>query len=262
MTQLVADLAAEQDALDDALCTIPAARWEMPSPAQGWLLRDCIAHLAEVDETAAQIAESGAYPEPSGPKGDGVRSGRQLEARALPVPELLDWWRSSRHRMNDALRPLDPKQRLPWVGPPMSVRSFTTARLMECWSHGLDALAAAELPAVDTDRLRHIAHLGVITREFAYRNRGLEPPDAPLRVDLVAPSGATWRWGPDDATDRISGAAGEFCRVVTQRIHPADTALQTQGAAAAEFLTVAQAFAGPPGAGRAPRGGEFNSESR
>jgi len=255
MTQLVADLAAEQDALDEALSPIPATRWETPSPAEGWLLRDCIAHLAEVDETAAQIAESGVYPEPSGPKGDGVRSRRQLEARALPIAELLDWWRSARRRMNDALRPLDPKQRLPWVGPPMSVRSFTTARLMECWSHGLDALAAADLPAADTDRLQHIAHLGVITREFAYRNRGLEPPDTPLRVDLVAPSGAAWNWGPNDASDRISGAAGDFCRVVTRRIHPDDTALQTQGLAAAEFLRLAQAFAGPPGSGREPAGG-------
>ena len=75
-----------------------------------------------------------------------------------------------------------------------------------------------------------------------------------MRVDLVAPSGAAWHWGPDEAIDRISGAAGEFCRVVTQRIHPADTALQTQGQAAAEFLHVAQAFAGPPGLGREPRG--------
>ena len=252
MTELVADLAAEQGALDEALSPIPASHWETPSPAEGWLLRDCIAHLAEVDETAALVAESGANLEPSGPKGDGVRSGRQLEARSLSIAELLNWWRSARGRMNDALCPLDPKQRLPWAGPPMSVRSFTTARLMECWSHGLDALAAAKLPVVDTDRLQHIAHLGVITREFAYRNRGLEPPDTPLRIELVAPSGAVWHWGPDGAPDRISGVAGEFCRVVTQRIHPADTALRTEGAAAAEFLTVAQAFAGPPGTGRQP----------
>ena len=191
MENLIDDLAAEQDSLDAALAPVPASRWEAPSPADGWLLRDCIAHLAEVDETAAIIAESGVYPERAGPPGEGVLTGRQLASRQLPIVELVDWWREVRRRMNDALRPLDAKHRLPWVGPPMSARSFATARLMECWSHGLDAREAGGVPPDDSDRLYHVAHLGVITREFAYRNRGLEPPSAPLRVELVSPSGAS-----------------------------------------------------------------------
>jgi uncharacterized protein (TIGR03084 family) len=136
----------------------------------------------------------------------------------------------------------------------MSARSFATARLMECWSHGLDAIEAAGKTPVDTDRLHHIAHLGVATREFAYRNRGLPAPAEPLRVELDAPSGARWTWGPEDAPLRIRGPAGDFCRVVTQRIHYLDTALETEGEGAAEYLRIAQAFAGPPGAGRPPRG--------
>ncbi len=138
----------------------------------------------------------------------------------------------------------------------MSVRSFATARLMEAWSHGLDALEAEGVEPVDTDRLQNIAHFGYATRDFAYRNRGLEPNDEPLRVELAAPSGARWVWGPEEATARVTGTAGDFCRVVTQRIHYTDTALVTGGAAAREFLEVAQAFAGPPGAGRPPSAGE------
>jgi uncharacterized protein (TIGR03084 family) len=138
----------------------------------------------------------------------------------------------------------------------MSVRSFTTARLMEAWSHGLDALDAAGVTPVDTDRLRNIAHIGYATRDFAYRNRGLEPNPEPLRVELAAPSGATWTWGPEDAPNRITGPAGDFCRVVTQRIHYTDTALEYEGDAAEEFLRIAQAFAGPTGAGRPPKNEE------
>lgn len=245
---LRADLSAEQSALDRAIAATPADRWDAPSPADGWLMRDCLAHLAEFDDFAATVIRDRAVPQREA--GDGVVTRVQLRARDLTIAELLAWWREARQRLAAALAPLDPRERLPWVGPPMSARSFATARLMEAWSHGLDILESAGVAAVDTDRLRHVAHLGYVTRDFAYRNRGLPPPETPLRLDLIAPSGAAWTWGPTDAPDRITGAAGEFCRVVTQRIHPADTALVTHGPRAAEYLALAQAFAGPPGPGR------------
>ncbi|MQA00224.1 MAG: TIGR03084 family protein [Dehalococcoidia bacterium] len=251
---LIDDLAAEAAYLDAAVRDVSPARWEVASPAAGWLMRDCIAHLAELDEVAAIIAEAGAYPVRSREGSAGVLSAGQVKARALPVADLLAWWRASRARLEAALRPLDPRARLPWAGQEMGVRSFATARLMECWSHGLDALEAAGVEAVDSDRLRHVAHLGYSTRPFAYRVRGLPVSDAPLHVALQAPSGATWTWGPEDAPSRVTGTAGDFCRVVTQRIHHLDTALIAEGEAAREFLVIAQAFAGPPGEGRAPRG--------
>jgi uncharacterized protein (TIGR03084 family) len=216
-------------------------------------MRDCIAHLAELDRTAAIIAETGAYPEGDRRPGDGVLSAGQLDARSLTIEELLAAWRESRARLAKALQPLDARDRLPWAGNTMSVRSFTTARLMEAWSHGLDAIETAGVTPVDSDRLRNIAHIGYATRDFAYRNRGLAPSPEPLRVELRAPSGATWTWGPEDAANRITGSAGDFCRVVTQRIHYSDTALNYTGEAAEEFLRIAQAFAGPTGAGRPPK---------
>ena len=62
-------------------------------------------------------------------------------------------------------------------------------------------------------------------------------------------------FGRDDATNMVQGPAVDFCLVVTQRRHVADTALVARGDVAAEWLTIAQAFAGPPGQGRAP--GQF-----
>ena len=254
MRALVADLVAEQQAVDRVVADLLQAQWDTASPAEGWTLRDCIVHLADVDELAGTILATGAMPQRTRDDGAGVLTAVQLAARTKPVSDVLAWWRSGRDRLAAAALAADPKARLPWVGPPMSARSFVTARLMEAWSHGLDIHDAADVPPTDTDRLRHIAHLGVVTREFAYRNRGLEPPATPLYVELVAPSGDTWTWGPADAPDRITGPAGDFCRAVTQRIHPLDTALKTEGPLAAEYLTVAQAFAGPPGQGRPPKG--------
>jgi uncharacterized protein (TIGR03084 family) len=253
MSELLDDLVAEQNYLDEAIRDVPEERWNAASPADGWLMRDCIAHLAEMDELAAEIAETGAYPQREHREGDGVVTAIQLDARAMSIPQLLEWWRGCRARMDAALRPLDLRDRLPWAGNTMSMRSFATARLMEAWSHGLDALDAAGVVPVDSDRLQNIAHIGYATRDFAYRNRGLEPNPEPLRIELIAPSGTHWSWGPEDAASRIAGSAGDFCRVVTQRIHYTDTALEYSDGAAEEFLQVAQAFAGPPGAGREPQ---------
>jgi uncharacterized protein (TIGR03084 family) len=155
----------------------------------------------------------------------------------------------------EALRPLDPKARLPWYGPSMGATSFATARLMETWAHGQDVVDALGLTRPATARLRHVAHIGVRARPFAYATRARDLPAVDVRVELTAPDGDVWTWGEAAVADRIVGPALDFCLVVTQRRHPDDTALVATGAAATEWLAIAQAFAGPPGPGRAP--GQF-----
>jgi uncharacterized protein (TIGR03084 family) len=142
----------------------------------------------------------------------------------------------------------------------MSPASFITARLMETWSHGLDVADAVGRASPDTDRLRHVAYLGVRTRAYSYTVRGKEQPPTPVRVELTAPSGETWVFGDADAADVIRGTATDFCRVVTQRRHLSDTNLEIHGPAAEEWMAIAQAFAGPPGQGRRP--GEFAAPAR
>ncbi len=252
--QLLDDLAAEQQYLDARLADVPDPDWELDTPCRGWMVRDVIAHLAEVDDNAAAIASGAATQMEGGERSaDGLRSALQDRSRQMARRQLVDWWRAARNRLQDALRPLDARARLPWAGPPMSARSFATARLMECWSHGLDAIEGAGIEPIHSDRLQHIAHLGYITRGFAYRTRGLEPNEEPLRVELTLPSGAAWSRGDADVHHIVQGSAPDFCRVVTQRVHYQDTELSYTPGLAEEFLQVAQAFAGPPGEGRARR---------
>lgn len=254
--QLLDDLAGERAETALLLAGLAPDAWDRPSPAEGWLLRDCVVHLAETDEHAANIAER----QPPAPPGRRREPGEVLTHgmkawRDRPGADVRAWWQQAGDRMLAALGGYNGDERLPWAGREMSIVSFTTARLMEHWSHGLDIHDAAGVAAVDTDRLKSIAHLGFITRDFAFRTHGLEPPTVALRVELTAPSGAAWAWGPADAPDRIAGTAGDFCRVVTQRIHWSDTVLRAEGPTAQRFLEVAQAFAGPPGDGRPPKGG-------
>jgi uncharacterized protein (TIGR03084 family) len=251
--RLVDDLHVESLVVESAIAGLPDDAWDVPSAAEGWTLRDCVAHLAETDDNATREIDPDGAPAAIAGGRESVLTAGQRHARRLEPVAVRAWYREANDRLIAALRRHKGDDRLPWLGRPMSARSFVSARLMEHWSHGLDILQAAGVTPVDTDRLRHIAHLGYITRDFAYQNRGLTPPKALLYVELVAPGGAIWDWGPDDAPDRIYGSAGDFCRVVTQRIHPADTSLRTEGPYAAEFLSIAQAFAGPPGAGRPPK---------
>jgi uncharacterized protein (TIGR03084 family) len=142
----------------------------------------------------------------------------------------------------------------------MGAASFLSARIMETWTHGQDVVDAARGAGVavdrpDTDRLRHVAELGVRTRGWSYLVRGLEPPPGPVSVELVAPSGARWTWGPADAADTVRGPAVDFCLVVTQRRHLLDTDLDVSGRLASEWMAIAQAFAGTATTGPAPSAG-------
>jgi uncharacterized protein (TIGR03084 family) len=258
--ELCTDLAAEHAALDAVVAGLADDQWDLPTPADGWAIRNQIGHLTFYDRAATR-----AIVDPDGFavwRDDALAQGAGYEAEAnaigieLTAGPLLETWRQGRDDLLAALRPLDPKARLAWYGPPMSARSFATARLMETWAHGQDVVDALGVDRAATERLRHIAHLGVVTRGWSYAVRGLDQPAAGVRVELTPPSGGdAWAWGPDGADDRVTGSALDFCLVVTQRRHIDDTALVATGPAATDWMSVAQAFAGPPGTGRAPSAG-------
>lgn len=259
MRDICDDLEAEHEALDALVAGLAVERWDAPTPAEGWAVRDQIAHLAYYDAAArAAAADPDAWAaEVALPREE--RERRQLEAARRRSPaELLTWWRESRRAMLEALRRLDRRARLPWYGPPMSALTFTTARLEETWGHGQDVVDALGLHRPDTDRLRHIAHLGVLTRGYSFTNQGRAAPSTDVRVELVSPGGQTWTWGDASAADRVRGSARGFCLVVTRRRHVDDTDVVAEGPVAREWMAIAQAFAGPPGSGRQP--GQFPPE--
>lgn len=255
LSALVADLRAEGDEIDALVRELPPDGWSRPTPAAGWTVAHQIAHLAWTDERAllaagdpnAFQAEFAAYAARTSHL-DAVVDAEA--ASAAKRPDLLEWWRETRDKLAATLLGLPSGTKLPWYGPPMSPASMATARLMETWAHGQDVADAIGARRTPTARLRHVAHIGVRTRDFAYVTRGLPVPVDQFRVELMGPSGELWTWGPADAAQRVTGPALEFCLLVTQRVHRADTALVAVGADADAWLDIAQAFAGPPGKGR------------
>lgn len=251
------DLVAEYGELDAVLTALEDPAWDRDTPAIGFTVRHQVYHLAFSEELASLAASD---PDAFRRRLAVILS--DIDAAGLAPDDLhtrspralLAAWRDWRSITVAALRRHDPDDRIPWVMGEMSARSFTTARLMETWAHGQDVYDALGLTRTPTNRLRHIAHLGVTTRRFSYLNRGLEPPGPDVRVELVAPDGTTWEWGDIDAIDRVTGPALDFCLVVTQRRHRADTALRIEGDRAEQWMSIAQAFAGPPTDGRTEGG--------
>lgn len=256
---ILTDLAAEGDQLRAAIAGLDETGWRTPVPAEGWTIAMTIAHLASTDEAAVLAANANA---PEGKEAweelrrramadpDGFMDKSAHELARLAPEDLLARWDAGRADLGKALQDSPEGQRIPWLGPPMSPTSMATARFMETWAHALDVYdTLGERPAV-TDRIKHVAHLGVRTRNFSFAQNELEAPAEEFRVELTAPSGEGWAWGPEDAAQSVTGSAYDFCQLVTQRIHRDDTDLVAVGAAAEQWLAVAQAFAGPAGGGR------------
>jgi uncharacterized protein (TIGR03084 family) len=263
LADLLADLEEEHSDARRLVAQLDphAPAWDLPTPATGWAVRDQVSHLAFFDDAARlAMAEPEVFAEEAewamAQMGDPMQE-HLAKGRAMDGGELLGWWDGAHSGMMQGLSVIEPEARIPWYGPPMGVMSFASARLMETWAHGQDVADAVGATRVPTDRLRHVAHLGVRARPFTYLVRGLEIPDGRTDVTLTSPSGEEWRWEvgasePGEEPATVDGSALDFCLVVTQRRNVADTGLLISGERARHWMSIAQAFAGPPGAGRPP----------
>ncbi len=254
LEQVLADLSSEGDALEALVAPLDEAGWRTPVPAEGWDIATTIVHLAWTDECAVAAGTDKeawdalvlrAIGDPNGFVDAEALAGAQATGA-----EILARWRAGRPALVTMLRTYPEGQKLPWFGPPMSPTSMGTARFMETWAHALDVYDALGVSYEPTDRIRHVAHLGVRTRNFSFGVHELEPPAEEFRIDLVAPSGEVWSYGPEDAAQTLTGSAYDFCLLVTQRRNRADLDLVATGTDVDRWLDIAQAFAGPSGTGR------------
>jgi len=257
MNELADDLAAETDSLRGLLAGLSEEAWELPTPAVGWTIADQVSHLAWFDEAAVTSALRPREFRSVLAQAEGRLDPDEIAARyrSMSGAALLTWFGRARTALLATFRELDPSVRVPWYGLHMSAASSLTARVMETWAHGQDVADTLGVRREPTDRLRHVAHLGVAARPFSFAAHGRPVPEAKVRVELVSPGLDMWLWGPPEAIDRVSGSALDFCLAVTQRRHLDDTSLVVSGPVATEWMPIAQAFAGAAGAGREP--GQF-----
>ena len=250
MEQICADIEAETEALAGVVDGFTEHQWRAPTVAEGWDSCETILHLGATDWICyLAVSNPAGFAEVRARLANGEVSVHELvrsETNTKAGNELWRWFLEIRGSMVDALRKTEPKARITWLGPDIGARSLATSRLLETWTHSHDLADTFDVPYPPTDRLRHIAHIGYVTREFSYINRGMSRPDEPVRLELLSPNGESWTWGPSDAEQLVVSTAYEFCKVLTRRLPLRESTVETKGAFATEWMEIAQPWIEPP----------------
>ena len=246
------DFCDESEALLTLLPLLDESDFATPTLFKGWSIDQILRHL-HVWNIAADLSlcDEAGFAAFMAEMAAGIRGGRLPDFEAayldgLSGQALLDAWATQFHAMTPRFAAADPKARVKWVGPEMSVISSITARLMETWAHGQAVYDVLGVDRADTDRIGNIVRLGVNTYGFVWKNRRMEPPGPMPQLRLTAPSRTVWEYGEPSDSGVITGNATEFCQVVTQCRNIADTSLMVTGDVAQHWMAVAQCFAGPP----------------
>lgn len=266
MLQQARDFREESDALFDLLAPLNEQDWERKTQFKSWTINDVVAHL-HFGDYAANLAlqDSTAFREfarsfaATSRRGVGHLAATHAWLEGEKNRALLQRWRNFSQAMADRFAVADPKRRVPWFGPDMSVRSSITARLMETWAHAQAVYDVLGTTRSNTDRIKNIVVLGINTFGWTFTNRGLAVPANIPYVRLTAPSGVLWEWNQPNQDNFIEGSAVEFCQVVTQVRNIADTTLRVVGETATVWMSIAQCFAGSPENPPAP-GTRFRQE--
>jgi uncharacterized protein (TIGR03084 family) len=261
MQDVYSDLKAETDELDAVLSGLSPAQWALDTPSPDWTVAGQVAHLTFIAHLALLAAtDPDAFAAEAAPARidfQGTVDLKLHEYLRLPTPELLDAWRAEQYAAAEALAAVPAGQMVPWLVNPLPPSVLAAAGLLELFAHGQDILDALRIDREPTNRIGHIAFFGARTRDFGYQARGITPPADEFRFELTAPSGALWAFGPEKATEKVSGPAADFALLVSRRRHRDDLALKAEGEEAERWLDIAQAYRGPAGEGRRP--GQFTT---
>lgn len=243
MREILSDLVAEQQFLDQFLQRINLRDWDRPTRAKGWTIRDTISHLADYEELAAAAIRGEADLDRlrSAPDLDALRQEAVGKGRKMRPQDVIEWWRGGRAKVVEPLSHMEASHRIEWIVGTMSARTLATTRLMETWAHGLDIYEAMDAEIEDTARIRHVCWLGWKTLPYAFKTAG-EDYQAPIRVEVIGPGYAKWVYGPDGAENLVKGSASDWARLVVRRIAVGDTRLKATGDLAEKALRIAKAY--------------------
>jgi uncharacterized protein (TIGR03084 family) len=256
---VISALTATGDDVDRMVVDLDPGKWSLPTPAAEWTIKHQIAHLTTIFSLAGLAAADGDRFTAmlSTLSNDFTANVKAAMAPhlALEPDELFALWQGTKSRAIAALAAAPADRPVPWLVNPLPPAVLASAGLMELFGHGQDIADALGITREWDDRLGFLVGFAVRTKDFGYLSRGEEPPAEEFRFEITAPSGKRWDFGPEDATQRISGPAVDFCLLVTRRRHHEDLALTASGDLAVRWLEIAQAYRGPAGTGREP--GQF-----
>jgi uncharacterized protein (TIGR03084 family) len=239
---ILSDLVAEQQFLDQSLQRIPIKVWDLVTPNKPWTVRDTIAHLADFEDLGADSLQGGTRIKEWQAAADiePLRQKPIKKGRGMRPQDVIEWWRGGRAKVVEPLSHMSSEDRLPWIAGDMSARTFATYRLTETWMHGLDIYKTLGIEVEDTARIRHVCWFGWKTLPYAFKQAGEHYE--PVRVEVIGPGYSKWVYGPEDTDQLIKGSASDWARLVVRRGNPKELRLKITGDHAEKACALAQTY--------------------
>ncbi len=246
------DFKNESDALFDIIRTLSDNELKQKTGFKEWSINSIIGHLhtwnIAANRSLSSDEEFAKYVSLFGVEYGKRQKMSDFESVFLDRCEgqdLVQLWHEFYPKMSEKFKDADPKKRVKWMGPDMSVKSSITARLMETWAHGQAIYDILGIVRLNQDHIKNITVLGNNTFKWCYTVHGKEIPRFTPYLKLKAPSGEIWTFNDASEDNLIEGNAEDFCQVVTQVRNIADVNLNLVGRVAKEWMSIAQCFAGP-----------------
>jgi uncharacterized protein (TIGR03084 family) len=246
------DFLDESNAVYELLSQLSEKDFDQSTQFKGWTFNNVIGHL-HVWNYAADISlgdgeewnDFSAKALKALGSGSSMNQFEQTITNDISGKELLEKWKSYFTEMSERFAAADPKKRVKWMGPDMSVRSSISARHMETWAHAQELYDSLGVKRINHDRIKNIVIIGNNTFKWCYTVHNRKIPTEKPYLKLTSPSGEIWEFNNQSNKNYISGLAEEFCQVVTQVRNIKDVNLNVHGSDSNEWMSIAQCFAGP-----------------
>lgn len=238
MQEILSNLVAEQQFLDQYLQSIPIRNWSLKTSYKNWDITAHVSYLAAIEDlTFNALKKNGSdFNKFKGPKGlekfekEAIKKGSTMRPQ-----DVIDWWRMSRASVIEVLAKTPPGRKINWWKNELDHRSFATTKLAETWAHSIDIYEITKKDYSDTVRIEHVALFGWLNLETASKQNKIKAKE--LRVELIGPEYRAWQFGNENSEDSIKGSASDWCRLVTGRLPKgAKPTLTAEGDFAQKFL--------------------------
>ena len=237
------------DAFYALLCALGDDDWRIPV-LRGLDVQGLVGHLIGVEDDMHRCLSG----DPEVADASHVESTQPAAARQTGRPAArtrADWRRAADRTLDLVHATDDPCAEVAVHGMRLPLGALLVVRAFELWTHDNDIRRAAGLPTTvpDPPTLALMTRLAARLLPHAAARTGLHEP-VNVHLVLTGPGGGTWdiavgEGPPDPACIRIVANAVGFCRLVANRVTPADLDLHVTGdpGRAAGVLAAASALA-------------------
>jgi len=237
------------DALDVLLCALGDGDWRIPV-LRGLDVQGLVGHLIGVEDDVHRCL-AGDPEVADASHVESTQAAAERQAGRQSARTRADWRRAA-NRTLDLIRAAgDPCAEVAVHGMRLPLSALLVVRAFELWTHDNDIRQATGLPASvpDPSTLALMTRLAARLLPHVAARTGLHEP-VNVRLVLTGPGGGTWdiavgEGQPAPVSVRIIADAVGFCRLVANRITPADLDPHVTGhpGRAAGVLAAASALA-------------------